>query len=62
MPFPTLRFGHLFRQSIENSGNVDFSTSVIEKLKVLTMAVVYGNNTKLLLDMSLAQLHDLRSI
>ena len=51
-----------YRQSVMNSGNVDLFETVIEKFlkfKVLTMAVVYGSDTKLLGDMSLAQLHEL---
>ena len=55
-----------YRQSVMNSGNVVFFfRSIKEKLskfKVVTMAVIYGKNTKLLNNMSLDHLHDLISL
>ena len=52
-----------YRQSVMNSGNVNFFRPIIEnvlKFKVLMMAVAYANDTKLLVGMSLSQLHDLK--
>ena len=50
-----------YRQSVMYEHNVDFFKSIIEKFlkfKVLTMAVVYGNDVGLLGDMSLSQMSD----
>ena len=50
-----------YRQSVMYEHNVDFFKSIIEKFlkfKVLTMAVVYGNDDGLLGDMSLSQMSD----
>ena len=50
-----------YRQSVMCEDNVDFFKTIIEKFlkfKVLTMAVVYGNEYRLLGDMSFSEMHD----
>ena len=52
----------LYRQSVINSRYKDIFSPLVWKrlrIKVLLKAVVYGNDTKILGNMSLAQLHDL---
>ena len=50
-----------YRQSVMYEDNVDFFKTIIEKFlkfKVLTMAVVYENEYRLLGDMSFSEMHD----
>ena len=50
-----------YRQSVMYEDNVDFFKTIIQKIqkfKVLTMAVVYGNDDRLLGSMSFSQVHE----
>ena len=50
-----------YRQSVMYEDNVDFFKTIIQKFqkfKVLTMAVVYGNDDRLLGVMSFSQMHE----
>ena len=50
-----------YRQSVMYEDNVDFFKTIIEKFlkfKLLTMSVVYGNEYRLLGDMSFSEMHD----